>query len=127
MGQHILCDIFDGVSIRRHTKIYGDVRIDKPNFSITSMMQPRWIIPWMKADSELSGLWNHFQIFAPFADFKTCDEVENSYDKTCHVFSQTLEVTCSDEILGWTGTACTFSEQAKSALKEHFESKSQEC
>ena len=66
----------------------GDMSIDKPIVSITSMTQPEYIITWMRAGSNLSGLWNRFQIVTPFIDFKTCDEVESLDYKTHYVFSK---------------------------------------
>ena len=47
--------MFDGVSIRRHTKIDGDTNIDEPNVAIAGMMQPKHIIPWIRAGSDPSG------------------------------------------------------------------------
>ena len=35
--------------------------------------------------------------------------------------------TCSDEVLGCSGTTYTFSGSAKNAFKEYFDTKAQEC
>ena len=47
----MLHEIFDGMPIRRHVKIDGDVNVDRPNSRITGMMKPECIIPWMRAGS----------------------------------------------------------------------------
>ena len=86
--KNMLCDMFDGMSIRRHTKIDGDMNIDKPNVAITGMTQPEHIIPWIRAGSDPSGFWNRLQIVAPFVKFKSYDEVESLDEETHYLFSK---------------------------------------
>ena len=65
----MLRDVFGVMSIRMYAKIDSNMITRKPNVSITSMMQPECIIPWMRARSDQSGSWNRFQIVAPFVHF----------------------------------------------------------
>ena len=62
---------------------------------------------WVRAGSDPSGLWNIFQIVAPFFDFKTCNEV-GSFDDEMHcAFSNILEVALTSDVLGCVGTTCS--------------------
>ena len=84
----MLCNMIDGVSIRRNEKNDSYMSIVKPNVSMTNMTQPEHIIPRMRSSSDPSGLWNRFKIIAPFVDFKSYGEVE-SLDDEKYFFSST--------------------------------------
>ena len=94
----MLCDVFDGVSIRRNANIDGDMNTDKPNVAMTGMTQPECIIPWMKASSDPSGLQNRVQIIAPSVKFKTYDEIKSLGDETHYTF---LKCRNQHQILFW--------------------------
>ena len=66
----MLCDMFDMLSIRGHSKIDVDMSKENPNLAITGMTLPECIISWMRASSDPSRLLNRFQIVAPFVDLK---------------------------------------------------------
>ena len=70
----LLCEMFDGMSIRRHTKTDGDMSVDKTNISITGMIQPDFALPSMEEGNHSSGLCRRFFYCAPKVGFSNCDD-----------------------------------------------------
>lgn len=70
----LLCEMFDGMSIRRNAKSEGDMSVEKTNVSITGMMQPDFALPNMEEGEDASGLHRRFFYCAPKVRFSNYDD-----------------------------------------------------
>ena len=70
----LLYEIFDGMSIRRHTKCDGDINNDKTNASITGMIHLDFVLPTMEEGNDSSGLYRRFFYVAPKVGFSNIED-----------------------------------------------------
>ena len=74
--ESMLCDMFDGMSIRRHAKIDGDISTSETNVGTLGFIQPDYFEPLIRRGNDPSGLFRRFVIAAPAVDFKKFKDIE---------------------------------------------------
>jgi hypothetical protein len=123
----LLCEMFDGMSIRRHTKCDGDMSVDKTNVSITGMIQPDFALPNMEEGNDSSGLYRRFFCCAPKVGFSNYEDSSildhDSYFKPSAVW---VVIVC-DEVIGKSDVEYKMSTAANAIYNEFYNKKASEC